>query len=305
MPARRAGLSLLEVVVVLAILVLLIGLLLPAVQKVRVAARRVGCSNNLRQIGVALHHYHDANGGLPPRRPQNFRSREPDTLLSFFALILPQLGEQPLWDASVRACRNEPDTRRNPPHVGYSTVIKAYVCPADGRLMAPLGSPAIPPGTFGSYLGCEGHFAPQGQGTRKVWYQNGAFGVSPGINFNDIRDGLSQTLLVGERPPPDSLQAGLWYPSGSILRVPHTGPNEFMTIPATVSFYDPECMGRLGTSGPRRTSNPCDRYHFWSLHLGGANWLFADGTVRFVTDSGGAVLPALATRNGGEVTEVP
>lgn len=300
---RRRGLSLLEVVVVIAILGVVMAMLLAAVQRVRAAAARSACQNNLRQIGVALHNYHDAYGGLPPRRKQDgkfFGSHDPETLLSFFALILPQMGEQPLWDRSVQACRDASNVYLDPPHAGLGTVIKPYTCPADGRLAVPLGGsgPAAPAG-FGSYLGVAG-------GVTAGHYRLGTLGDAPGANLNDIRDGLSQTLFVGERPPPDSLQAGRWYPTGRLIRVPWAaGPNETMSVPHLIIWMDPECPSP--TSRPRvlKVSDPCSRYHFWSLHGGGGNWLFADGSVRFLTAAEQATLAAMATKDGGEVVQSP
>jgi prepilin-type processing-associated H-X9-DG protein len=64
-------------------------------------------------------------------------------------------------------------------------------------------------------------------------------------------------------------------------------------------YHDPACVTAQRRYGPGRLDNPCDRYHFWSLHSGGGNWLFADGSVRFLTYTAGSILPALATRAGG------
>jgi type II secretory pathway pseudopilin PulG len=309
MDRRRVGLSLIEVLVAITIVALLIGLLVPAVQRVRTVAQRTGCGNNLRQIGLALHHFHDAHGRLPPRRPQArpmLTNHDTDTQLSFLALILPQVGEPQLWSDAESACQSVPDATRNPPHTAYSTVVKTYICPADGRLLSAAGPAGSDPAAFTSYLGCAGDVPPPPSGALVYRFTlRGAFGSSPGINLNDFKDGLSQTLMVGERPPPDSFRAGYWYPSGNILRSPRVGPDEWMTVPALPTHFDPECPGAPPSRVPGRTSNPCDRYRFWSLHYGGENWLFADGSVRFVVEADRTTIQALASRNGGEVVESP
>ena len=132
----------------------------------------------------------------------------------------------------------------------------------------------------------------------------GVFSQSPGIRLSEITDGASQTLMVGERPPPDSLQAGRWYSSLYGLE-PNPGPDEEMAIPSPRWAQDFECAPAASRFGPGRTDNPCDRYHFWSLHPGGANFLFADGSVRFLPYSIEPIMSALATRSGGEIIELP
>ena len=130
--------------------------------------------------------------------------------------------------------------------------------------------------------------------------------VRPGIRLTDIIDGSSNTLMAGERPPPKTLQAGQWYtrlyfgtgvfgmlrgPDGTILE------NE-LPLPLDT------CEGPF-QFGPGRLDNPCDRYHFWSLHPGGANFLFADGAARYLPYSAQPIMPALASRAGGEVVSLP
>jgi prepilin-type processing-associated H-X9-DG protein len=123
----------------------------------------------------------------------------------------------------------------------------------------------------------------------------------------DIADGTSNTLMVGERPPPDTLQAGQWYPSSQF---PHgafghlRGPDPSWLVLGAGSIGDP-CVGPLYQFGPGRTDNPCDRLHFWSVHPGGGNFLVADGSARFIRHSGRSIMAALATRNGGEPDTIP
>lgn len=130
-----------------------------------------------------------------------------------------------------------------------------------------------------------------------------AGGLAP---LSAVTDGMSQTVMIGERPPPDSLQAGRWYTgsqNGSWDM--NLGPEGAMPVRTPAVATDPECVGPVYAYGPGRLDNPCDRYHLWSLHSGGANFAYADGSVRFLSYSGAAVLPALATRAGGEAVPVP
>lgn len=294
---RRVGFSLVELLVVIGVIGVLIGLLLPAVQSVRATATRTGCLNNLRQIGLALHHYHDANGRLPPLPPRADDPGDPNGLLSWMALILPQMGEEALYRASVAACMADRNPLHNPPHIGFGTVMRSYVCPQDSRLLSPLTDPYGVQAGFASYVGIAETLppgAPRGLA--------GALGALRSIRLADITDGASQTLFAGERPPPDSLQAGWWYSGRWGQQIGgFRGPNGFLVLGAgTIYLHDP-CTGVKSIFGPGRTSNPCDRFHLWSLHKGGANFLFADASARFLPYSAEPLLLTLGSIQGGEV----
>jgi prepilin-type processing-associated H-X9-DG protein/prepilin-type N-terminal cleavage/methylation domain-containing protein len=288
----RSAFSLIELLVVLGLIGMLISLLLPAVQSLRGAATRAMCANNIKQLALALHNYHAAHGYLPPRAMRG-DSSSPQAFLSWRALILPYIEQESLWQRSVEACRQTSDTYKNPPHTGYTAVLPVLVCPNDSRLLVPLTTPRGDYVAFSSYLGVAG--APWGKG---------ALGGAPGPTLNDFLDGTGSTLLIGERPPPASLQAGQWY-SVNWIREPLGGPNSIMFIPGAKESFDLECTTANTMFGPGEIRNPCDRYHFWSLHRGGANFAFADGSVRFLPYSASKIMPALATRAGGEVVDIP
>jgi prepilin-type N-terminal cleavage/methylation domain-containing protein len=204
----RSAFNLVELLVVLGILGILLGLIVPAVQRARESAARVSCENNLRQIGLALHNFHDTYGTLPPRHKPHYelKTHDPDSLLTWMALILPQMDQENLWRVSEKACQVDYLTFHNPSHVGYSTVIPAYVCPSDGRLFMPQISQEGDQLALTSYVGI-GNIP--GVAISPVYRPThyGPLGTSPGFRLADITDGTSQTLLVSERPPPDSLQA--------------------------------------------------------------------------------------------------
>jgi len=297
--ARRIGLSSIELIVVVSLLALLFSLLLPAVQNARQSAARTKCQNNLRQIGLALHGAHDRHGRLPPFGRFRIFGNDTDSALNWQALILPDIEQEPLWRTSEAACRADWNSTHNPPHVGYATVMPLYVCPLDARLLDALTTPTGDFAAFTSYIGVAGvHRLPNG------WplLFRGVLGDMPGIRLADIHDGTSNTLMVGERPPPDSLQAGRWY-SGLVAIEPFGGPDKVLAVNKGVgSPFDLQCANANKTRYfYGRLDNPCDRFHFWSLHSGGGNFLFADGAVRFLPYSADAVLGALASRSGGEV----
>jgi prepilin-type N-terminal cleavage/methylation domain-containing protein/prepilin-type processing-associated H-X9-DG protein len=295
---RRPGFTLIELVVVIGILGILFSLTLPAIQRVRESGARVRCLNNLRQIGIALHAFHGTFGQFLPLPVVNKDKADPNACLGWMALILPQMGESPLYEFSVQACQLDPFPLDNPPHVGMATVVKSYVCPDDPRLFEPLVDQSRILASYTSYIGIGGCHAPGAS-----FGQIGTLGYFPGCRLSQITDGTSTTLMVGERPPPASLQAGWWYPmfaSFSNFR----GPNNDLILGLPAPADDP-CLIVKGTFGPGRLDNPCDRYHLWSLHPGGANFLFADGSVRFLSYSAEPIMMALASREGGEVVEVP
>lgn len=279
---------------------ILVSLTLPAVQAVRAAACRTSCQNNLKQIGLAIADYHATYGRLPPMPARRSDQVNPNASLSWMALLLPNLDQEGLYRISAQACAMDADPTHNPPHAGFSTVLPIVVCRADGWESARTDRFGLS-AAFTSYIGVGGAVE---AGTSRT--HAGAFGRLPGVKITDINDGTSETVIVGERPPPESLQAGWWYPSYPGTGNDFGGPNNSMLFGDIVMWIeDKECApARRGFFGPGRRENPCDRYHFWSLHSGGGNWLFADGSVRFLNYSANEILPALATIAGGETVKV-
>lgn len=293
---RRLGWTLVETLVSVGILGVLLSLILPAVQQVRESAARTKCLNRLRQLGVGLHAYESVNGRLPPRRRDRLGTGTPEAALGWMALILPQIGEDALYASATQACARDPNPMHNPPHAGLATGVADYICPDDGRA-APMTDMWGRTVAFTSYVGVYGAYL---RGHLRL--TPGAFGC----RMTDIKDGTSSTLLVGERPPPDSLQAGWWYPIYAFDSKGRIGPNHYLPFGNIVlDVGDQDCPSSLHFFGPGRLDNPCDRYHFWSLHPGGGNWLFADASARFLSYSANPLMPALATRDGGEVVTVP
>jgi len=288
----RPALTLTELLVIIAIIVVLIGLLLPAIQKVRAAAARTDCTNNLKQIGLAFHHYHDAQGVLPTGC--SYRGGvDPYPHMSWCTRLLPFLEQEVLWKEAQHAFALEPSFLKNPPHTLLTFVLPIFTCPSDTRTRDQHpGSPALT-----SFLGVEGF----DQSTR-----DGILYLDSRVHLADVRDGTSNTLLVGERPPSAKKNFGWWYAgwgqaqdgSGDMV----LGVRERNVF---ASWLGADCPAGPYQFGPGRLDNQCDLFHFWSLHPGGAHFLYADGSVHFLSYSADAILPALSTRAGGEVVDVP
>lgn len=290
---RRPAFTLVELLVAIAIVAVLIGLLLPAVQKVRVAAARADCQNRLRQVGLALHQYHDARGVLPPGiRPgpqADFR------YLGWTARVLPYLGQGPLWERVPAAFASDPDPATfygHPPHMALlGTPVPVLTCPADPRM--PFAFTAVRPVAFTSYLGVSG----VDQSAR-----TGVLFPNSQVRLADVTDGASGTLMVGERPPSAGLTLGWWYRGWGQSK---DGSTEMLLGTREVNVSVDECLPGPFRFAAGRLDDECAAFQFWSLHPGGANFLFCDGSVRFLAYTADSVLPALATRAGGETVEVP
>lgn len=294
LPQRR-GASLVEVLVVVTIIGILGGMTAAAVMRARAASLRLACGNHLRQLGLALHRYDHTYGSLPPGvvHPRFYpgvpRLYGPDTdpypLMNWHARLLPYLEQDGLWLQIHQAYLDDPYELASLSHQAVrETQVAIFACPAD----TPRG---VPIGTQGqtSYLGIEGINNAR---------CDGLLFLDSSIRYPAIADGSSNTLLVGERPPSRDLRYGRWHASWG----PWGTVNSTLGVQALgVLGWLPGCPDGPYAFGPGRLTDPCSAFHFWSLHAGGANFLFADGAVRFLPYSAAARLPDLATRAGGEI----
>lgn len=298
---HRAGFSLIELMVCIGIISLLIGLLMPAIQRVRGSAALIQCQANLRQIGVALHHYHNDFNELPNFKSSNVVTVEPRYLYLWPTHLLPYIEQANLWNDAVQALKVPVSVATNPPHRGMATVIPLYVCPLDRRLLVPHVDYHGVYAAFTSYVGNGG-----------VWLNSGVLGIPDQLRLEDIFDGVSTTVMVGERPPPDTFEVGRWYSNNyEYLFMPWLPSGTLFTSYWEHSEYcydygDPCYKYPPKSLSPGRTDNPCDRLHYWSMHPGGANFLMADGSVHFfkytIDDE---VMRALLTRANGETVQLP
>jgi prepilin-type N-terminal cleavage/methylation domain-containing protein/prepilin-type processing-associated H-X9-DG protein len=269
--SKRSGFTLIELIVAIAVIAVLVSLLLPAVQSAREAARRAQCKNNLKQIGLALHVYHDAHRKLPI-------GNVPFTNFAFQCMILPELEQSSLkamikfsagptcfaWKATLSP-QNDPGRFAVPvylcpsdPNAGKSTIVKSGVyTPTD-------------------YLGVSG--------TTPIDH-DGALYSGSNTSFRDFTDGLSTTIIVGERGIPNALNYGWPICAYGLL-----GDGDADNLLST--------LDGLGHGGPEGDGNT----HFWSYHSDSAHFLFADGSVKPLSYSlDGDLLDSLSTLSGGEM----
>jgi prepilin-type N-terminal cleavage/methylation domain-containing protein/prepilin-type processing-associated H-X9-DG protein len=295
--ARRDAFTLIELLVSIAIIGILIALMLPAIQRIRDSAARMECSNNLKQLGLALHQYHDLNKTFPPGMRWQ-KGKDPQRLASWMSQILPYLEQQALWTATQNAYRLSPSPRNNPPHIGLATVIPVFVCPADGRGSQPQFAPKD-----NVYVALTSYLGVEGESVEKL---DGILFRDSRIRIADVTDGTSNTLLVGERPPSADFQFGWWY-AGAGQRLTGScdsvlGVREKNLLRVTAG----SCPPGNYSFGPGSIGDQCDMYHFWSPHVGGgSHFLFADGGVRFLRYDAAPIMPALASRAGGETAQFP
>ncbi|HEV3236661.1 MAG TPA: DUF1559 domain-containing protein [Gemmataceae bacterium] len=270
MRQTRRGFTLIELLVVIAIISILIGLLLPAVQKVREAAARMSCSNNLRQMGLACHGFHDTLGAFPPGYVATAAYPATTPGWGWGAYLLPHIEQDNLYGQIdfTQPVQNS---------LAIQTRINVYLCPSD---TPPASTFALTDPAYGtvtlaapsSYAATVGQDAsevdaPTGDG---IFYRNSR------VRITDITDGTSQTTMIGDRAWVQT--QGIW--AGA--------PNNAVTRPG------PRNVWRFATASPQalilvhnnwiniQTDADGGLDDFSSNHTGGINLLFADGSVRFI-----------------------
>jgi prepilin-type N-terminal cleavage/methylation domain-containing protein/prepilin-type processing-associated H-X9-DG protein len=303
-PRPRPGFTLIELLVVIGIIAVLIGLLVPAVQKVREAGNRISCRNNLKQIALAVHNFHNARGCFPrngSRHVQGSGTCCTDTSWSWLARLLPYLEQDNLY----RQGGIDTASMKNNPVIAET--IPTFFCPSDNALaQSPDTTRADAqvwdnaPAGLSNYKGvsgsnwCWGDYPYVGtNGNCDCFYQNGT-GKGDGIFFRtdilfkltmtQITDGTSNTFMIGEDIPALSPWCNWHYANHAVGTC---------AIPPNINLD-----GRYGLPP---TWNWPNTYSFRSRHPGGLQFAFADGSVHFVRESIDlATYRALSTIQGGE-----
>ena len=284
---RKSGLTVLELLVAVAVISILLGLLLPATQYAREAARRTTCRNNLRQIGLATQMHHETYSSFPPGNT----GAAPGTKMPFLSWqvhLYPYLEQRALWD------RARQDYATNPSpfvgHRGFRTVLSTFSCPSDGRAETTHLARNRYIVALSNYLGVIG---------TDLETNDGVLFSQSHVSVRDIRDGTSNTLIVGERPPSVDFWWG-WLYAGAGQRVTGSGDQVLgiRELNARDDQLSLRCPANRLSYRAGSLSDQCHFLHFWSFHPDGAFFLFADGHVDFLSYGAAATVEQMATRAG-------
>jgi prepilin-type N-terminal cleavage/methylation domain-containing protein len=287
---RRKAFTLIELLVTIAIIAVLIALLLPAVQQAREAARRTQCRNNLKQIGLALHNYHDQFEMLPPGWI-GVTSGQPDVDglngWSWASKLLPHVDQGALYH-SINFNTQVGSSSNTIPR---ATVLPVFRCPSDvapekWTILSAAGSTPLAEIAAASYSGVFGKHEIDlcnGLTMGKACTSDGVFFHNSRVRFADISDGLSMTLLVGER-------------------LSRSGSGWLYTWTGVIAGGENSIVRILGDTDVTPNRDLIRMDEFASYHVGGAHFVMGDGSVRFISSSIDlGVYRSFASRSAGEV----
>lgn len=313
MKQMKKGFTLIELLVVIAIIAILIALLLPAVQQAREAARRSQCKNNLKQIGLALHNYHETGGTLPPGLINTTWAGSATPLpaasnqFAWSLMILPFLDQAPLYKKFVTT---SPLATTAANATLAQEILTAYRCPSDTgeeqaeQIAGVLMGTSNYPGNFGVGNPQDATTPAINPAANMARVCQGIFGQNTKVRIRDIKDGTSNVFVVGERRmgrtcnPVDGtgLQSKNGTPditvgiiSACTFWAGTAADNAFVTIVGTTSLGTPQPDNIPGAVIKIKLPNTLHQddtsIGFNSYHTGGAHFLLGDGTVRFITEN--------------------
>jgi len=305
---RWKAFTLIELLVVIAIIAVLIGLLLPAVQKVRESAAKTKCMNNLKQLAVAEHNFQNIYGfftpgiGNPTERPNTFTTTNPNPQRfgSWHTHLLPFIEQQSFYD------QIHPESNATAFLPGKNVTM--FGCPTDPAVGKAFTTAYR---LTTSYHGVRGLDRSMGSVATGDNTAEGMIYWRSRITPVQVKDGLSNTLMIGEHPASqkDGFWAlgdwGWWYTTVNENISTYWNDDVVYGLAVTSSHFGSSpttgsCSVPTFYRAPSLKPSVCNFDLFWSYHIGGANFILGDGSVRFIPYSGRPVMSAMATREKGE-----
>jgi len=329
--------TLIELLVVIAIIAILVALLLAGIQKVRAAAERAECASNLRQLGLALHAYHDTHGVFPVQGVIDRTSYPPvgnsGCHNGWMFKVLPHIEQDAVYrqgwlpdgqpTGPITTLASDFLDQNSEWHRWWKTwgaTVPTFLCPSDPR---PLAEGIVRPGAarefpdgiawgLTSYKGVSGRSSVEAHESPTQGIIDGSdftgiiVGPNVSVRISQVTRGLSNTLMVGERPPGPNSELGVWAAGWWVTSLWAVGDiNLSPDIDIAYRWPDANCPS-IAYFSPGDITSYCHLAHFWSFHTGGANWLLADGSVQFMSyDVGETLIVEMSGINEGTNLNVP